>query len=418
MQQKVYMLDREMMKVYTIVDLGFGDAGKGTTIDFLSRLTPSTLIVRYNGGPQAAHNVVTADGIHHTFAQFGSGTLVPSVRTYLSKYMWIEPLSLLNENEGLKRKGVNNALSRLIIDMDTPIITPFQKSANKIKETFRKHGSCGMGMGEAVEDSLNGLVLRVSDLSSPLKALDILRKIQEKKAEECKHINILQEETQVLNDIEASEICYELYLHLFNQVDLVEDMKLFDCDQLIFEGAGGVLLDENYGFHPHTMWTTTTTDNVRKLWKGDTTTLGVIRTYSTRHGNGPFVSNNTEKFPEKFNVTNRWQGEFRVGALDLVATKYALKATGGVDALVITHLDESPDKVCDAYGGIGVPFYNGELLLPSKGDLNRQEKLTQALTKCTPHLVDFGGAEDIANRLNLPIKIKSFGAKSNEKEIN
>ena len=74
------------MKAYIIVDLGFGDAGKGTTVDYLSRLTPRTLIVRYNGGPQAGHNVVTENGVHHTFAQFGSGTLVPLVKTYLSKY--------------------------------------------------------------------------------------------------------------------------------------------------------------------------------------------------------------------------------------------------------------------------------------------------------------------------------------------
>src|SRR3972149_6131222 len=131
------------MKAYTIVDLGFGDAGKGTTVDYLSCLTPNTLIVRYNGGPQAAHNVVTAKGVHHTFAQFGSGTLVPTVKTYLSKYMWVEPLSMLSENESLKRAGVTDALSRLLIDEDAQVVTPFHRSANRIKERKNKHGSCG-----------------------------------------------------------------------------------------------------------------------------------------------------------------------------------------------------------------------------------------------------------------------------------
>jgi len=407
------------MKVYTIVDLGFGDAGKGTTIDFLSRLTPNTLIVRYSGGPQAAHNVVS-DGIHHTFAQFGSGTLVPQVETYLSKYMWIEPLALLNENDGLKRKGIHDALSRLYIDSEVPIITPFQKAANKLKEMTRQNGSCGMGMGEAVEDSLNGLVLKINDLSSPVKTLRILRNIQEKKLEECKYLGKEADIEKLLHDTEAPELCYTLYLYLINRVNIVRNMA-FNKEQLIFEGAGGVLLDENYGFHPHTMWTTTTTENVRKIWKGETTTLGILRTFSTRHGNGPFVSDMSHTsvgwhIPDKFNVTNKWQGGFRVGALDLVATKYALKATKGVDALAITHTDILPDKLCDAYENIGEPFYvNNELMLPNKGDLDRQGELTRALFKCTPHLVDFNGAEDIADRLGLPILIKSFGAKSCDK---
>ena len=62
---------------YIVVDLGFGDAGKGTIVEALVRKTYAKLVVRFNGGSQAAHNVVFPDGTRHTFSQFGSATFVP-----------------------------------------------------------------------------------------------------------------------------------------------------------------------------------------------------------------------------------------------------------------------------------------------------------------------------------------------------
>ena len=59
---------------YVVVGLGFGDEGKGAIVDHLAAVHPVHTVVRYNGGAQAAHNVVLPDGRHHTFHQFGSGT--------------------------------------------------------------------------------------------------------------------------------------------------------------------------------------------------------------------------------------------------------------------------------------------------------------------------------------------------------
>src|SRR5581483_7028007 len=75
---------------YLVADLGFGDAGKGTITDFLVRQHAAPLVVRYNGGAQAGHTVVTRDRAF-TFAQFGSGTLVPGVRTHVSRFMVVHP---------------------------------------------------------------------------------------------------------------------------------------------------------------------------------------------------------------------------------------------------------------------------------------------------------------------------------------
>src|ERR1700736_3433551 len=106
-----------------VVDLAFGDCGKGTIVDFLARQTGAHTVVRFNGGPQAAHNVVTDDGRHHTFSQFGSATFVPGVRTFLSRFMLLEPYALFNEAAHLREVGISDALSRLLIDGRCSIIT-------------------------------------------------------------------------------------------------------------------------------------------------------------------------------------------------------------------------------------------------------------------------------------------------------
>src|SRR5664279_3027640 len=101
------------MRAYIVLDLGFGDCGKGLLTDFLARRTSAGLVVRYNGGAQAGHNVVAPDGRHHTFSQFGSGTFIPGVKTYLSKYVLIHPGALLVEGNILEKLGVRDAFSRL-----------------------------------------------------------------------------------------------------------------------------------------------------------------------------------------------------------------------------------------------------------------------------------------------------------------
>ena len=152
-----------------LADLGFGDAGKGTLADYLSRQLAVHTIVRYNGGPQAAHNVVTPDGRHHTFAQFGSGMFLPHTRTLLSRFMLVNPLNMLKEERHLSALGVTDALPRTMIDRRALVITPFQRAINRLREVARaadRHGSCGEGIGECMSDALNYRddVIRVGDL--------------------------------------------------------------------------------------------------------------------------------------------------------------------------------------------------------------------------------------------------------------
>src|SRR5256885_5336673 len=106
-----------------VIDLAFGDCGKGTIVDFLARRHDAHTVVRFNGGPQAGHNVITPEGLHHTFSQFGSATFIPGVRTLLSRFTLIEPYALVNEAEHLRELGVADATDRLLIDARCPVIT-------------------------------------------------------------------------------------------------------------------------------------------------------------------------------------------------------------------------------------------------------------------------------------------------------
>ena len=149
---------------HLVVDLGFGDAGKGAITDYLARTTSAHTVVRFNGGAQARHNVVAPDGKHHAFSQFGSATLVPGVRTHLSRHMVLNPLAMLVEERYLRALGVEDAFARTAISAEALVITPFQRAANRLRELARslpagkagerRHGSCGMGIGETVSDSL------------------------------------------------------------------------------------------------------------------------------------------------------------------------------------------------------------------------------------------------------------------------
>jgi adenylosuccinate synthase len=194
---------------------------------------------------------------------------------------------------------------------------------------------------------------------------------------------------------------------------------------LIFEGAQGVLLDEWYGFHPHTTWSTTTFANALGLLAesgvaaDDAVRLGVVRTFTTRHGAGPLVTEDSalaSVLPEAHNGTGTWQGAFRFGHFDAVAQRYALAVCGGADALMVTHADRVPAelKVCRAYRtATGIPPL-GTLPHSPIPDLDHQRVLTKTASHATPILVD-GPAEAgdwpefLAEELGVPLAAVSRG---------
>ncbi len=275
-----------------MVDLGYGDAGKGTVVDWLCATRPVHTVVRFNGGAQAAHNVVLRDGRHHTFAQFGAGTFHPGVRTHLSRHVVVDPLALAAEADHLATVGVPDALDRLTVDGDALLATPYHRAANRAREIARgadRHGSCGLGVGEAV----------AYGLAHPDDAPRVA---------DCHHPALLRRRLTTLRDRLTAELgpldappiedCLPAFTGFAGRVAIVDGSWLAGAlrtGTCVFEGAQGVLLDEWHGFHPYTTWSTTTFANVDSLLAeagrpGDVTRIGVLRVVTTRHGPGPLVT--------------------------------------------------------------------------------------------------------------------------------
>ena len=350
-----------MKTAYLVAGLAYGDEGKGATVDYLCRQYAVNLVVRYNGGAQAAHNVVDSlnPSKHHTFAQFGSGTLA-GANTYISKHVLIEPRFMLNEAKHLEELGVKQPFSKLLIHENALVITPFQIAANRIIEDFRKknkieHGSCGMGIGQTRSDFLQygEKVLFAGDLqykSITENKLYFLRGRCRETIEET-----LKTRLNKIDHAESSWFAYDSEIdYLINEWYLKFPGRNLTCesdefalrgeDGIVFEGAQGMLLDEKYGEPDHNTWTDITFNNANELlananFDGKIEKVGVLRSYFTRHGVGPFEENSSLSYPEPHNSSFSRQGKFRIGDFNFKLARYAFNAIGGVDIVALNHLD-------------------------------------------------------------------------------
>jgi adenylosuccinate synthase len=418
---------------FIVVDLGFGDAGKGTIVDYLVRSQGAQLVVRYNGGAQAGHNVVTDDGRHHTFSQLGSGTFVPGVRTHLAATTVLHPTALLVEERHLRRAGVTDALERLTIAREALVTTPFHQAAGRLRELARRvrHGSCGVGVGETVLDSLwhPNEVIRARDLCSP-KLVRMLERVRWRLLETVRQWDVeARAEIDILEDRQVIERWMEGIAPLLQSATIIDDAAVSLEGTVIFEGAQGVLLDEHCGFHPHTTWSNCTTSHARSfLWDrqftGTIHRVGVVRPYLTRHGEGPLPSEIAELdcLPEPHNTSDGWQGRFRRGWADPMLWRYALEATGGVDSLAVTHLDQlaliERWRVVSRYAEQEGLIEARGLALGQRNDLDHRARLTQALFGARLKLDELDPNRFprwIESELGVPVWLTSFGPTAGDK---
>jgi len=410
------------LRAHIVVDLGFGDAGKGLLTDSLVRRLNAGLVVRYNGGAQAGHNVVTTDGHHHTFSQFGSGSFVPHVKTFLSRHVVIHPTALLVEGDILQGKGVDDPFSRLRMSDQALVITPFHQALNRIRERMRgrdRHGSCGVGVGEAVEDALTHPECRIltDDLNHPTILREKLHFIRKQKREEATIlVNDTHLDPSTLQEFEVfeREDVIERWITSIARIgelglvvnDSVLEHWLGETEHVVFEGAQGVLLDGDMGFHPYTTWSRCTAENavelIREMASGsDISKIGVLRSHAIRHGPGPLPTetDSLSSVVSEHNEYNDWQGSVRYGWFDAVLTRYALSVVGGVDSLAVTHLDVLSRlkewKYCGGYKGYHNPYdtpielsFSDDVLtsfrLPHGLTLEKREQFTHVLSAVTP----------------------------------
>ncbi len=389
-----------MPRAIMVLGLGNGDEGKGSMVDHLVRREGIRQVVRFNGGAQALHHVVDA-GRTHGFSQFGSGTLA-GAQTVLSRFMLFEPLAFCREARTLSQIGIPDPYALVTVSARTPVIPQANILTNKILEIHRgdgRHGSCGMGIGLTQGDveEFGAQAVYAEDLFHPTLLREKLELVWKRRLEAVQDTH--SAETHVLRTQLATADLDDLvsfYGEFAQRIRIVPDAEILERivrEDTVFEGAQGVLLDQQWGFFPHVTRSNTTFANAETLleeakYQGQRVRLGLLRAYGTRHGAGPFPTETADLAVEPcHNAPNPWQGAFRTGWFDAVTARYALDVVGGVDLLGLTNLDRligiDGMKAAARYRP-EAHFPQGSILIPSELPLQESRRRTEALLTAHP----------------------------------
>jgi adenylosuccinate synthase len=232
----------------------------------------------------------------------------------------VDPTGLLNEYDVLRGKGIEPAL---YIDGQCPITTPYEKERNQNSEKTLNHGTVGVGVGQTYQREEDHYSLTAYDLLYPWVFETKLKLLK-------KYYTFLGWSPKDIPE-EFLEDCRELMR--LGSVNIVSKMP--DYKNIVFEGAQGLLLDQNFGFFPHVSRGNTGMKNINEMGFAPTVYL-VTRAYQTRHGNGPMSNEGISGFkefnPYEKNTNTGFQGKFRTAPLDLSLLRYAI----GKDSLMPT----------------------------------------------------------------------------------
>ena len=349
-----------MRTAKVVIGAGYGDEGKGLMTDALAALYgAAATVVRFNGGAQAGHTVTLADGRRHVFHHIGAGTLA-GARTFLSRFFVANPMLLGPEIEALAAVGLT---PRITIDRDAPITTPYDMMINQIAERARgngRHGSCGLGFGETLERHLRPEFRLTAGMleKNGLSTLAAIRR--EWMPWRLNRLGLWPPnagDRALLEEDAIVEHWLEDAAAFLDAATVGDTASLRGADAIVFEGAQGLLLDQDRGAFPHVTRSNTGLKNVLTLAAeaglGHLDAYYVTRCYATRHGAGPLAHELPapphENAIDTTNVSNAWQGALRFGTLDLsilqraVAEDLSDAVQGAVTvshALVMTCLDQ------------------------------------------------------------------------------
>lgn len=326
-----------MKPAYAVIGAGYGDEGKGLTVDFLTRqLTVNgevPLVARGNGGAQAGHTVVTTDGKRHVFGHVGAGTFA-GAETYLARNFIINPYVLEKELNEV-RLSPNNVQ----VHAACRVSTIFDMALNSLREMSRgaqRHGSCGLGINETVNRHDAGYELTFYDLicsSTVANAIKLNRIFDEYWYPQFKQLQSL-----VGRDAEdfVNVFVGDKEDTIVKVADKLSILKKLRCAHpydppsvpLIAEGAQGLMLDEHLGNFPHVTRSITGLPSAllaaHELGYREINPVYVTRAYATRHGAGKLHSEGEpitdQQLPDdKTNVTGPWQGHFRRAPLSIAS---------------------------------------------------------------------------------------------------
>ncbi|HIV59024.1 MAG TPA: adenylosuccinate synthase [Candidatus Stackebrandtia faecavium] len=353
------------MPAIVVVGAQWGDEGKGKAADLLGG--EMDYVVRYQGGNNAGHTVVTPDGEKFAIHLTPVGVLTPGCTPVIGNGVVVDPKFLISEIDGLAARGVD--VSKLMVSADAHLVMPHHRALDRVVERYlgsSRIGTTGRGIGPAYGDKVGRTGIRLQDLLDP--------KILEKKLQ-----LVLREKNQVLvkvynrKAIDADAVVDE-YLEYGRRLEpyivdtcLELNNALNRGAKVLLEGAQATMLDVDHGTYPFVTSSNPTTGGAC-MGSGIAPTridsvIGIIKAYTTRVGSGPFPTELFDEYGEhllknggEYGVTTGRQR--RCGWFDAVIGRYSVRVNGITDlfltkADVLSKLDRVP--ICVGYDIDGEP---------------------------------------------------------------
>ncbi len=323
-----------------IVGAQFGDEGKGKITDLLAE--KADYVVRYQGGNNAGHTIKVGE-TEFKLHLLPSG-VVHGKECFIGNGVVLDPEVLLQEINYAKENGLDVQLS---IDPLVNIIMPYHKLLDGVSESALNDKSIGTtkkGIGPAYEDKFGRRGIRLIDLLDRVAFKEKLTDVFQLKK---KIVEKVYGKAFLLN----FDKVYSEYLEYGSQLqkyltDVSRKLSKEKQKSIIFEGAQGTFLDITYGTYPYVTSSHPISGSVflgAGIAPQELNTIGIVKAYTTRVGEGPFVTELYGKLADYFVDKGKEFGtttgrKRRCGWLDLVMLRYAHRLNG-FTSLAVTKLD-------------------------------------------------------------------------------
>ncbi|MBR2809371.1 MAG: adenylosuccinate synthase [Erysipelotrichaceae bacterium] len=401
------------MKLIDVVLGGFyGDEGKGKIIDYLSG--KADFAVRFAGGDNAGHTIET-DGHHFAFHLLPSGILNPNCKAVIGNGVVINPEILFKEIDNIESLGYSS--KNLFISDKAHILFPYHVILDKLIEKqrgSRKLGTTGRGIGPAYCDKYERSGIRVGEFIKEGFEKILLENI-EKNNKILDSAGYPKLDSQKIAE-EYREYAKKMKPYVLDTTSLLHQ-AIRDNKRILCEGAQATLLDIDFGSYPYVTSSNTTIGGVftgTGMNPGNLNEVyGVFKAYSSRVGEGPFVTELSDETGDRLRELGHEYGATtgrprRVGWLDLVAMNYAVMING-FSALAINHLDTigrfATIKICTAY------HYDGKDSTIFHTDIDYLSHATAVYEEMEG---SFGDISDCRKYEELPINARKYIEKIEE----
>jgi adenylosuccinate synthase len=342
----------------SIVILGtqWGDEGKGKLVDVIANR--ANMVVRFQGGNNAGHTLVIGEE-KFVFHLLPSGVLYDKSKCIIASGVVIDLSVLLKEISLLEQGGRSS--KHIFISSKAHLIMPYHIMLDKLQEgSENKIGTTQRGIGPTYADKIARFGIRVCDLLDFESFKEKLKINLEQKNQIF--TKIYNTKPLDFNEIvkEFKELKEKIQQRVIDSANII-NQALNNNELVIFEGAQASQLDIDFGTYPYV---TSSSPSVAGVISGSgishkhiNKVVGIVKAYSTRVGNGPFITELNDEIGEKIRKTGNEYGSTtgrprRCGYLDLVVVKDSI-IKNGIDNLVITKLDvlSSLDeiKICVGY---------------------------------------------------------------------